>query len=120
MILRLSDTAVFALKTAAGTCLCAALAVVLALIFSTNPHKSWLPILFIAILLFIALRFGAVSGLAGGVAATLIFAYFLFTPVGSVRVEKKEARDNLGWMLLVGVPVSYFAAHMRDRNPAKP
>ena len=106
------------INTVIGVCLCAALAVFAVILFSANPHKTWLPILFIAVLLVAALRFGAVSGLFGGVAAALIFAYFLFAPVGSLRVEGQEARDNLGWMLLVGIPASYFIAHT-GRGPAK-
>jgi hypothetical protein len=38
-----------------------------------------------------------------------LFAYFLFTPVGSFNVQKGQARTNLIWMLLIGVPVGYFA-----------
>jgi K+-sensing histidine kinase KdpD len=101
------------INTVIGVSLCATLATFAAILFSANPHKNWLPILFIAVLLVAALRFGAVSGLFGGVAAALIFAYFLFAPVGSLRIERQDARDNLGWMLLVGIPASYFVAHTR-------
>lgn len=78
-----------------------------------------MPLLFIAVLFVAAMRFGAMSGIFGGLAAALIFAYFLFTPIGSLRVERSPARDNLGWMLLVGIPVSYFVATSREDVPVK-
>jgi K+-sensing histidine kinase KdpD len=96
-----------------GGLLCAALATLAAYLFSENAHRAVVPLVFIVILLSISLRFGVVSGILGGVAAALIFSYFLFSPVGSLQVEAQQARDNLGWMLLLGIPASYFVATSR-------
>jgi K+-sensing histidine kinase KdpD len=111
---KVSPTTLQMIRAAVGTALCAALAALSVLLFSGNAHKSWLPILFISVLLVASLRFGALSGVIGGIAAALIFAAFLFSPLGTIRVEAEEARNNLGWMLLVGIPASYFAAATRD------
>jgi K+-sensing histidine kinase KdpD len=111
---RLSPRGRHTLDTLIGTLLCASVATLMSLIFSGTSVRSTLPLLFIAVLFVAALRYGAVSGIFGGVVAALIFAYFLFTPVGSFRVERSPARDNLGWMLLVGIPLSYFVATSRE------
>lgn len=111
---RLSSRGRYTLDTLIGTLLCASLALVMSLIFSTTSVRATLPLLFIAVLFVAAMRYGAMSGIFGGLVAALIFAYFLFTPIGSFRVERSPARDNLGWMLLVGIPVSYFVATSRE------
>jgi K+-sensing histidine kinase KdpD len=111
---RLSSRGRYTLDTLIGTLLCASLALVMSLIFSTTSVRATLPLLFIAVLFVAAMRYGAMSGIFGGLIAALIFAYFLFTPIGSFRVERSPARDNLGWMLLVGIPVSYFVATSRE------
>jgi K+-sensing histidine kinase KdpD len=116
---RLSPRGRYTLDTLIGTLLCATLALTMSLIFSDSHVRSTMPLLFIAVLFLAALRYGAMSGIFGGLVAALIFAYFLFTPIGSFRVERSPARDNLGWMLLVGIPVSYFVATSREDVPVK-
>ena len=71
--------------------------------------RPMVPLLFIAVIVFAAMRFGMLASAIGSLTATLVFAYFLFTPIGSFRVQKGEARTNLAWMLLIGVPAGYFA-----------
>jgi K+-sensing histidine kinase KdpD len=117
---KLSRRSQYTIDTVIGTLLCASVATLMSLLFSNSQVRASLPLLFIAVLFVAALRYGAVSGIFGGVVAALIFAYFLFTPVGSFRVEKSPARDNLGWMLLVGIPVSYFVATSRDEKLGDP
>jgi K+-sensing histidine kinase KdpD len=100
--------------TLIGTLLCASVALVMSLLFQGSAVKATLPLLFIAVLFMASMRYGAVSGIIGGLIAALVFSYFLFTPVGSFRVDRSPARENLGWMLLVGIPVSYFVATSRE------
>jgi K+-sensing histidine kinase KdpD len=71
------------------------------------------PLFFIVVIIFAALRFGMLASAVGSFLATLLFSYFLFTPVGSFHVQKGQARTNLVWMLLIGVPVGYFAWTMK-------
>jgi K+-sensing histidine kinase KdpD len=116
---RLSPRGRYTLDTLIGTLLCASLALLMSLLFGSSPVRATLPLLFIAVLFVAAMRYGAVSGIIGGLVAALIFSYFLFAPIGSFRVERSPARDNLGWMLLVGIPVSYFVATSREETHLK-
>jgi K+-sensing histidine kinase KdpD len=102
-----------------GVAACAAMAALMSAIFNNTSHKLVLPLLFIAVMVFAALRFGALAGIFGGLAAAMIFSYFLFTPIGSFRVDKDTARSNIGWMLLIGIPASYFLDAGRGSGPLK-
>uniref|UniRef100_UPI003979B23F hypothetical protein n=1 Tax=Salmonella sp. SAL4434 TaxID=3159889 RepID=UPI003979B23F len=42
----------------------------------------------------------------GSILAGLVFAWFLYAPLGSIRVNDSSARGNLGWMVLAAVAVS--------------
>jgi K+-sensing histidine kinase KdpD len=103
-----------------GCLACAICATLLILVTRGTPYRPMIPLFFIAVIVAVALRFGMIAVTLGSVLATMLFAYFLFTPIGSFRVQKGEARTNLVWMLLVGVPVGYFAwstradAHQRQ------
>jgi K+-sensing histidine kinase KdpD len=97
------------LDTLIGALLCALTAGIVALAGRGIPARPLVPLFFIAVIVLIALRFGALAGALGAFSATLIFAYFLFTPVGSFKVLKGDARTNLVWMLLIGIPAGYFA-----------
>jgi K+-sensing histidine kinase KdpD len=114
IILRLTPRSRYTVDTLIGTLLCASVALVMSLLFQGSAVKATLPLLFIAVLFMASMRYGAVSGIIGGLIAALVFSYFLFTPVGSFRVDRSPARENLGWMLLVGIPVSYFVATSRE------
>jgi hypothetical protein len=53
--------------------------------------------------------FGVRAGLLGTVLAALVFADYLFSPVG-IQVANESARANLGWMLLIGIGFSFLFA----------
>lgn len=92
-----------------GGLLCAITAALLVLVTRGSNLRPSVPLFFIAVIIFAALRFGMLASVFGSFLATLLFAYFLFNPVGSFHVQKGQARTNLIWMLLIGVPVGYFA-----------
>jgi K+-sensing histidine kinase KdpD len=92
-----------------GALLCAIVAAVLVFVTRGSSLRASVPLMFIAVIILVALRFGMLASVLGSLLATLLFSYFLFTPVGSFRVQKGQARTNLIWMLLIGVPVGYFA-----------
>ena len=100
---------VFLIDTAIGAAVCGIVAAALSLIMAQVPGKPLLPLVFIVVLVAAALRYGVLSAMLGAVLATAIFAYFLFVPVGSFVVKKGEARNNLAWMVVVGIPAAYFA-----------
>jgi K+-sensing histidine kinase KdpD len=58
--------------------------------------------------LLVATRCGVAAGVLGSILAALIFAYFLYQPIGSVTVTSKEAREKLAWMLLGGLVLSFL------------
>ncbi len=50
------------------------------------------------------------QGVIGTLAAALIFASFLFSPMGNIHVADEAARGNLGWMMLIGIGFSFLFA----------
>jgi K+-sensing histidine kinase KdpD len=99
----------YVIDTAIGIAMCGIAAAALSLLMENVAAKPLLPLLFIIVLVAAALRYGVLSAVLGAVLATAIFAYFLFVPVGSFSVKKGEARNNLAWMVMVGIPTAYFA-----------
>jgi K+-sensing histidine kinase KdpD len=93
-----------------GGLICAIAALGACMLAAGHPWNVWVPLFFPGVLLLTALRFGARAGVLGTLAATLVFAEFLFRPLGSLRVANAAARSNLGWMLLIGIALSFLFA----------
>ena len=100
---------------AIGGLLCSIAAIVTSAIATGHPWKSFVPLIFSVVLLLNARLFGARAGLLGTVLAALVFAGFLFSPVGSIQVANDSARANLGWMLLIGIGFSFLFAPPTSR-----
>ncbi len=94
-------TAVMVLAAAAGLA-CLALA--------TSSTRTLVPAVFVVAVVLVALRFGALAGILGSLAGAVIFAHWLYPPLGSLRIQDAAARDHLGWMLLAGISLSYLLA----------
>lgn len=106
-------------RTTAGTLLGAAMALASALYFIGRPHRLMVPVLFIAVLILIAVRFGTAAAILASVASALIFAHVLYDPQGSFAVSNEAARSSLGWMLLGAIiPAYLLGAKARDEGPA--
>jgi hypothetical protein len=58
----------------------------------------------------LGLRYGIAVGVIGSLLSAAIFATMLFSPVGSFRVTDHAARQNLAWMVLGGIALSYLFA----------
>jgi K+-sensing histidine kinase KdpD len=99
----------------AGVGICAGAAVAASAVASGHPWQVWVPLVFSAVLLLIALFFGVRAGIAGTLLAALVFAVFLFSPLGSIHVTNGVARSNLGWMLLIGLAFSLLFAPPTSR-----
>jgi len=99
----------------AGSAICAIAALGACLLAAGHPWKVWVPLFFTAVLLLTALRFGISAGVLGTLAAALIFAEFLFRPLGSLQVADAIARSNLGWMLLIGIALSFLFAPPKSK-----
>ena len=98
------------MDAAIGGLVCALAAVGFSAAAEGHPWKNVAPLIFTAVLLVTAAIFGARAGILGTVLAALIFAGFLFGPVGSIQVANDSARANLGWMLLIGIGFSFLFA----------
>src|SRR6476646_7896792 len=98
------------MDAAIGGLVCALAAVGFTAAAEGHAWKNVAPLIFTAVLLVAAAVFGARAGILGTVLAALIFAGFLFGPVGSIQVANDSARANLGWMLLIGIGFSFLFA----------
>jgi K+-sensing histidine kinase KdpD len=98
------------MDAALGGLLCALAAVGFSAAAGGHEWKNVVPLIFTAVLLITAAVFGARAGILGTVLAALVFAGFLFGPVGSIQVANDSARANLGWMLLIGIGFSFLFA----------
>lgn len=97
------------IDAAIGGSLCFVAAIVASAVASGHPWKTFVPLIFTVVLLLNARFFGVRAGLLGTVLAALVFADYLFSPVG-IQVANESARANLGWMLLIGIGFSFLFA----------
>ncbi|HKF21592.1 MAG TPA: DUF4118 domain-containing protein [Candidatus Angelobacter sp.] len=93
-----------------GGLFCAVAALGSCFLAAGHPWQASVPLVFSAVVLLTAMRFGARAGIAGTLLAAVIFAIFLFKPLGSFRVASETARTNLIWMLLMGIAFSFLFA----------
>jgi len=97
-------------RAATGVLIAGAAAYGLARLFAGYDVKVFLPLWFVAVLLVLALRYGITVGVIGSLLSAAIFAITLFSPIGSLRISDQSARQNLAWMVLAGVVLSYLFA----------
>jgi Kef-type K+ transport system membrane component KefB len=105
------------LRPVAGLVICSVLSVGASLLFRESSFRKWVPVLFLLFVVFIARILGRLAGVLGTCIAALIFAMFLFSPVGSWVVLDESARNTLGWMTLAGVAISHFLGSDRTETP---
>ncbi|HEV8492557.1 MAG TPA: DUF4118 domain-containing protein, partial [Candidatus Angelobacter sp.] len=74
-----------------GGLLCTLAAVGFSVAADGHTWKNIAPLIFTAVLLVTAAVFGARAGILGTVLAALVFAGFLFGPVGSIQVTNESA-----------------------------
>lgn len=90
--------------------LLAAVAALASIWFAAPATRNFVPMAFIALVVLVAIRYGAVAGMVGSLVGAAIFARWLYAPVGSLSIQDAAARDHLGWMLLAGISLSYLLA----------
>jgi integral membrane sensor domain MASE1 len=88
----------------------------MSLVFQNRGGKIAVPIAFLAVVLLVSVRCGVSSGVIGSAVAALIFAVFLFAPLGSPQVANKSARTNLAWLVLGGLSISYLLGSTTGRE----
>ena len=102
------DTLKWTARTTWGLLICATLAVASAYLFSQQSWIIFLPILFVAVLVAVAMRYGVMVGILGSIMCAAIFAHLLFAPLHSFWVKDDTARASLAWMVLGGVAIPYL------------
>jgi len=98
------------MDAAIGGLVCALAALALSAAANGHTWKNLAPLIFTVVLLIIAGLFGSRAGIIGTVLAAMIFASFLFNPMGNIQVADEAARGNLGWMMLIGIGFSFLFA----------
>jgi K+-sensing histidine kinase KdpD len=91
-----------------GIILCI-IAALIAIIGSVDhPWRASVPILLLAVIVLLAHWCGMFVSVIGSATSALLFAYNLFPPIGSFRVSSPAERENLAWMLLGSIVISYL------------
>jgi K+-sensing histidine kinase KdpD len=105
-------------NTTMGFLLCIALAAVVSGLLRTASGVESLPLLFLMIVAVVAHRFGTSGAILGLIGGSVVFAIFLFPPVGHLSIANEQARTNVVLMVLFGIAVSYFyGAATPSENP---
>ena len=82
--------------------------IVLAKLYNGTEWKIVGPLLFAVALVILSSHFGAIISLAGAVLGAAMFAFFLYNPENSFRVNSETDRSTLAWMMLISVSLSYL------------
>ena len=98
------------LKTVLGAVLCAWSAALACILLHGREVGGALTLVFLAIVVLVAIRFGTAAGVFGTALAALLFAVFLYRPTGALSVDSVSARTNLAWLVLGGLAGSYLIA----------
>ncbi len=93
-------------------------ALVTAKVFSHSQFRVLVPLGFVVVLIALASRYGSIVSIAGAVLSAMVFAYYLFPPLYSLRVDDPAARENLSWMVLSAIALSYLLFPPR-KNPLR-
>lgn len=96
------------LRVITGVLLSIGAALLASLVFAGRSTRAMLPFLFIAVLVVLAGRYGVVVSVLGSASAALIFAHYLYAPVGSVKIDAATERSSLAYMVLIAISVSYL------------
>jgi K+-sensing histidine kinase KdpD len=91
-----------------GLLICLAAASLVSVIFVHSNLRPLVPLAFAVVLIALGARFGGLVSAVGSVLAAVVFAYRLFPPLGTLKVDDPTARENLAWMILASVTCSYL------------
>jgi K+-sensing histidine kinase KdpD len=96
------------LRVPLGTCLCVFVSGVITALSRNSSIKTLVPIMFLWLIIFVALKFGSLAAALGTLIAGGTFAFYLFAPFHSLLVADPIARGNLMSMVLLGLIVAHF------------
>jgi K+-sensing histidine kinase KdpD len=103
-----------------GTVISIAIATLLILTVRGTHRSGMVPVVFLVVIMLCARYFGVVAGILGSLITTMLFAIFLFSPYGSLRVHDPQALWDLGLLLFAGIALSYANAAPKEKtSPAQ-
>jgi K+-sensing histidine kinase KdpD len=79
-------------------------------LFAGTEVRSVLPLAFIAVLFALGRRYGTAVASVGSLLCAVIFAHWLYDPVGSWHVDARVDRLNLLWMVMGAIALSNLFA----------
>lgn len=94
------------LRSSLGAASCTVVAGCLVPVFSGTTYSPMVPLLFLLVILYVALRFGNIAGIVGTVCAALVFASILFEPRPSLAISSPLERNLLYSMVILGICAS--------------
>ncbi|HEX6502384.1 MAG TPA: DUF4118 domain-containing protein [Terriglobales bacterium] len=81
------------------------------LLFHNMRDNTLLPLFFLLVVGVVAWFLGTWAAILGLVTGSVIFAVFLFPPLGKLLIASEAARVNVAMMLVFGIGVAYFYGH---------
>lgn len=108
------------LRSSLGAVSCTALAGCLIPVFAGNTYRAIVPLFFLLVILYVALRFGHIAGVIGTVCAALVFEIFLFEPTLSLAINNPSARHHLISMVILGICASEILGRRKAPVVYKP
>jgi Domain of unknown function (DUF4118) len=108
------------LRSSVGAASCTAVAGCLVPVFSGTTFSPAVPLLFLLVILYVALRFGNIAGIVGTVCAALVFASILFEPRPSLAISSPLERNLLYSMVILGVCASELLGRRKRSVDYKP
>lgn len=108
------------LRSWVGALCCTAVAAFMLPVFWTSSWQSFVPFIFLVVISYTAVRFGAVAGVFGTISAALLFASVLFEPRPSLAISDPAARNHLISMIIIGICASEFLGRRKAQVVYKP
>lgn len=103
-------------RLSVGAISCTAVAACVTPFFLRSELRSLVPLLFLLVILYVALRFGHIAGILGTICAALVFEIFLFEPRLSLAISNPASRKHLISMVVLGICASELLG--RRKTPA--
>lgn len=108
------------LRSSLGAASCTAVAGCLIPLFARNTYQTIVPLFFLLVILYVAVRFGHIAGIIGTICAALVFEIFLFAPRLSLAIESRSARNHLISMVILGICASELLGRRKAPAVYKP
>lgn len=96
------------LKAGLGFLICTVTSLLITVLLRNSEAPDSVPLLFLVVVGLVAWFLGSWAAALGLLGSSLVFALFLFPPIGHLAVRAESARTNLLMMLLFGIAVAYF------------